>query len=175
LAKVFTRDAEKAMAVLQGYEGSYESGNLKAYITNVHALKSALANIGETGLSGVAKDLEQAGRDGNTAFIADGTPAFMKGLRELVDKLKPETDGAGSATEEDLTYLRKTLSTVKDACAGYDIDAADTALKELKQRPWPSPYGELLDTISEHLLHSDFDEAEAVCSSFLHDGREANK
>jgi signal transduction histidine kinase/DNA-binding response OmpR family regulator len=171
LAKIFTRDAEKAIAVLQGYEdrGSYESGNLQMYIINVHAMKSALANIGETKLSDFAKELEKAGRDGNTAFISEETPSFMKGLRELVDKLKPETteDEAGETTGEDLTYMRKMLSAIKEACAGYDIDAAMAALTEIKQKPWPGKYGELFDTISMHLLHSDFDEAEAVCASYL--------
>jgi CheY-like chemotaxis protein len=170
LAKVFTHDAEKAVAVLQGYEarGSYENDNLQAYIINVHALKSALANIGETGLSGIAKDLEKAGRDGNTAFIADKTPAFLSGLQALVEKLKSgKAEDSVEVTGEDAAYLRKMLPAVRDACAEYDIDAAMAVLAELKQKPWPGEYGELLDTISGHLLHSDFDEAGAVCASYL--------
>jgi HPt (histidine-containing phosphotransfer) domain-containing protein len=171
LAKVFTRDAEKAIAVLEGYEArnAYESEDLQNYTINVHALKSALANIGETKLSELAKELEQAGREKNTAYITDETPAFLKGLRAVVDKLKPDKieHGAGEATEEDLSYMRKMLVAIKEACAEYDVDAAMAALAELKQKPWPGEYGELLDTISEHLLHSDFDEAEALCAARL--------
>jgi hypothetical protein len=59
------------------------------------------------------------------------------------------------------------LLAIKGACVEYDIDAAMAALAELKQKPWPGKYGELLDTISEHLLHSDFDEAEAVCAEWI--------
>jgi HPt (histidine-containing phosphotransfer) domain-containing protein len=171
LAKIFTNDAEKAMGILQGYEarGTYEGADLQMYIINVHALKSALANIGETKLSGLAKELEEAGREKNTAYITDETPAFLKGLRVLVEKLKAgrDEDGGVEATEEELAYMRKMLTTIKEACAEYDVDAAMAALGELKQRPWPSEYGELLDTISEHLLHSDFDETEAVCVARL--------
>jgi HPt (histidine-containing phosphotransfer) domain-containing protein len=169
LAKGFTHDAEKAIAVLQGYEArSYESGNLQPYIINVHALKSALANIGETELSGLAKNLEQAGRDGNTAFIAEETPAFLSGMAALLEKLKSgKAEEGGEVTEEDRAYLSKTLPAVRDACAKYDIDAATAALAEIKQKPWPGKYGELLDTISGHLLHSDFDEAGAVCTAYL--------
>jgi HPt (histidine-containing phosphotransfer) domain-containing protein len=136
---------------------------------NVHALKSALANIGETELSGVAKELEQAGRDKNTAFIIKETPAFLGGLRAAVEKLKSGQGeyAAGEVTEEDRAYFCKTLLAIKEACAGYDVDTAAAALAELKQKPWPGEYGGLIDTISGHLLHSDFDDAGAVCSAYL--------
>jgi PAS domain S-box-containing protein len=172
LARIFTNDAEKAMGIIQGYEsgGAYEGGDLQMYIINVHALKSALANIGETKLSGMAKELEQAGREKNLAYIADETPVFLRGLRLVVDKLKlGKEEHGGEASEEDLAYMRKMLLTIKEASAGYDIDAAMGALGEIKQKPWPVEYGELLDRISEHLLHSDFDEAEAVCAARLSD------
>jgi CheY-like chemotaxis protein/HPt (histidine-containing phosphotransfer) domain-containing protein len=176
VAKVFTHDAEKAIAVLQGYEarGSYGSDNLQAYILNVHALKSALANIGETELSGIAKELEQAGRDGNTAFISKETPAFLGGMVALVEKLKSgKAEDSGEITGEDRAYLGKTLLAIREACAGYDIDAAAAVLAEIKQKPWPGEYGGLIDTISGHLLHSDFDEAGAVCAAYLSGGRGA--
>jgi signal transduction histidine kinase/DNA-binding response OmpR family regulator/ABC-type amino acid transport substrate-binding protein len=83
LAKIFVRDAEKAMTILQ----SYENYDLQMYILNAHALKSALANIGETKLSDFARDLETAGKDKNTAFISDKTPAFLSELQAVVDKL----------------------------------------------------------------------------------------
>jgi HPt (histidine-containing phosphotransfer) domain-containing protein len=159
------------MGIIQGYEarGGYEGSDLQMYIINVHALKSALANIGETKLSALAKELEQAGREKNLAYITDETPAFLKGLRAVVEKLKPdktEYEG-GEATEEALAYMGKMLLAIKEACASYDVDAAMTALAELKQKPWPGEYGGLLDRISGHLLHSDFDEAEAICESCL--------
>jgi HPt (histidine-containing phosphotransfer) domain-containing protein len=158
------------MGIIQGYEarGGYEGSDLQMYIINVHALKSALANIGETKLSALAKDLEEAGREKNLAYITDETPAFLKGLRAVVEKLKMwKEEHGGEASEEDLTYMRKMILSIKGACAEYDIDAAMAAQAELKQRSWPREYGELLDIISEHLLHSDFDEAEAVCAARL--------
>jgi CheY-like chemotaxis protein len=169
LSKVFTRDAEKSMAVLQEYEArnTYESDDLQMYILNVHSLKSTLMNIGETKLSGLANELEQAGRQKNTAYIKNETATLLRGLRTVVDKLKPGEAEGGEATEEDLAYMRKMLLAIKEACAEYAVDAAMAALTELKQKTWPGEYSELLDTISEHLLHSDFDEAEAVCAARL--------
>jgi CheY-like chemotaxis protein len=174
LAKIFTKEAEKAIAALESYEGS-GSEALQAYIMNVHALKGALANIGETELSGLARDLEQAGREERLAFISEETPMFLDGLRALVDKFKPEENIACDASDLDMEYLRQKLLVVKEACAVYDKKAAKSALAELKQRAWPGEFSTLLDTIGEHLLHSDFDEAEAVCAAHLSDGIELSK
>jgi PAS domain S-box-containing protein len=177
LVKVFTRDAEKAIAVLQKYEdrNSYGSDDLQMYIINIHALKSALANIGETNLSGLARELELAGREGRIDFISEKTSVFLGELRAVIDKLKPDAreHGAVDASDEDRAYLRKMLQTIKEACAVFDIVAARAALTELKQKSWPYQYGELLDTIAGHLLHSDFEDAEAACTAYL--SREGNK
>jgi PAS domain S-box-containing protein len=161
LAKIFARDAEKAIAVLQ----SYDNENLQMYIISVHALKSALANIGETKLSDFARELEAAGKNKNTAFISEKTETFLGDLRAVVSKLKSAfgEHGTSEVLNEDIEYLRTTLQAIKAACAAYDVNSATTALKELKQKSWPNPYGELIDTISEHLLHSDFDEAGEAC------------
>jgi PAS domain S-box-containing protein len=171
LAKIFVRDAEKAIAVLQGYEdrNAYGSDDLQEYIINVHALKSALANIDEAKLSGFAREMEQAGRERKIDFISEETSSFLGELRAVVDKLKPDLEeyGADDVSDEDKVYLQKMLLTVKEACAAYDKKAAKAALTELKQKPWPGIYGELLDTIAEYLLHSDFDEAEAACAAYL--------
>jgi signal transduction histidine kinase/CheY-like chemotaxis protein/HPt (histidine-containing phosphotransfer) domain-containing protein len=165
LAKIFMHDAQKVMAVLQG-DNPYAGDNLQLYITNVHAMKSALANIGETDLSDFARELESAGKEKNIDLISEKTPEFLSELQTVLDKLKVISGKheEGEVSGEDMEYLRKMLQAIKDACSTYNINAATALLKELKQRTtWPSPYGELLDTITKHLLHSEFDEAGAVC------------
>jgi CheY-like chemotaxis protein/ABC-type amino acid transport substrate-binding protein/HPt (histidine-containing phosphotransfer) domain-containing protein len=173
LLMFFISDAEKAIAVLEPYElrNSYGDDDLHMYIVNIHSLKGALANIGETKLSGFARELEQAGREKNIAFISDKTSLFMDELRALVNKLKPDArdtdDISEDVSEEDMAHLRKMLLVVKEACPGCDKKAAKAALAELKQKSWPLMYSELFDTIAVHLLHSDFDEVEAVCTDYL--------
>jgi CheY-like chemotaxis protein/HPt (histidine-containing phosphotransfer) domain-containing protein len=173
LVKIFIRDAEKANAVLQGYEArnSYGTENLQMYIINVHALKSALANIGQTSLSDNALELEQAGRGQNIALISEKTSAFLNELKILVDKLKSGTEAHGTddVSDEDMKYLRKMLLAVKEACATYDKSTAKATLAELRQKAWPLLYSKIFDTIAGHLLHSDFDEAQAVCEACLSD------
>jgi HPt (histidine-containing phosphotransfer) domain-containing protein len=175
LAKIFERDAMKAMAALQDYEDNdLYGGDLKMYVTNVHALKSVLANIGEGKLSAMAAELEQAGRDSATDFISDKTATFLAGLRAVLDKLSEahaEDDDGGHGGEayevsgEAMGHLRETLLAIKAACADYDAGGARAALKGLKQRPWPRRLAELLDTISGHLLNSEFEKAEEACKS----------
>jgi PAS domain S-box-containing protein len=175
LGKIFTKDAEKAAAVLETYEarGSYATDDLKMYVINVHALKSALANVGEAELSALARELEKAGRDRGTAFLSGKTPVFLGRLRAVMDKLRPPEAGEygeGDVSGEDMAYWRKMLSAIKGACAEYNTNAAKDALTELRRKPWPGAYAKRLDAIAEHLLQSDFEEAAAVCEAGLAEG-----
>jgi PAS domain S-box-containing protein len=169
LAKVFSKEAKKAIAIMESYKDMSPENDLQAYIINAHSLKGALANIGETGLSGLAGNLEKAGREGKRAIIKKETPAFLARLWALVDRFKPDDaeHDTFDISDEDKEYLCKKLQTIKGACVAYDKKEAKDALTELKQKAWPGEYSNLLNTISEHLLHSDFDKAEALCSACI--------
>jgi CheY-like chemotaxis protein/anti-sigma regulatory factor (Ser/Thr protein kinase) len=172
LGKIFIKDAEKAAAVLGAYEarGSYGSDDLRMYVINVHALKSALANVGEPELSALARELEEAGRERDTYFLAAKTHAFLDGLRAVMDKLRPPKAvdyDEGDVSDEDKAFWRKMLVAIREACAEYNTNAAKAALAELRRKPWPDAYGEPLETIAEHLLQSDFEEIAAVCEASL--------
>jgi HPt (histidine-containing phosphotransfer) domain-containing protein len=182
LARVFVKDVEKTLAILQSYEdnGSYDCCDLHMYVINVHALKSALANVGETALSDFARELEQAGRERDTAILSRKTSAFLYDLKAVIKKYKPDTLENGknksksestgdvsNVSDEDMAYLREMLKIVHSACGSYDAAAAKEALAKLKKKTWPGEYDELFDTIAEYLLNSEFDEVEAVCAPYL--------
>jgi HPt (histidine-containing phosphotransfer) domain-containing protein len=154
---------------LQEYEArkSYESDDLQMYIINVHALKSALANVGKTELSAFAKELEFAGKEKSIEFISKKTHEFIEKLQVLVNNFKEsaEENNANEISSEDMDYLQQKLRSVKESCAAYDVNAATFALKELRHKTWPSMYVELFDAIDEHLLCSNFDEAAALCDA----------
>jgi PAS domain S-box-containing protein len=120
LIRLFIRDAEKAIVVLQdcASRGYYEGDNLQLHTVNVHALKSALATIGETSLSTIAMELEMAGNEKNIAFITDKTPVFLHRLQAVIDKLRPD-DGENDVSGEDTEQLRRMLQAVEDANAAY--------------------------------------------------------
>jgi CheY-like chemotaxis protein len=92
LHKYFALDAEDAIeAIEEVYADLHASGAeaVDSYITAVHGMKSALANIGEAELSGVALRLQKAGKERNLAVITEETPAFLDALRFLIDKYQP--------------------------------------------------------------------------------------
>ena len=169
LAEFFVRDAEKAVGVLNSiFENGFRRGDdLPAFIINVHAMKSALANVGEDDLSLEASKLEQAGRDQNTNLILSELPVFIESLNKVMEKLKP---AEGDAFEEeaegedgaDRQFLQEKVLAIQAACASFDKKAAKTALAELKQKTWPRLIRDHLSAIAEHLLHSEFDEAAAI-------------
>jgi signal transduction histidine kinase/CheY-like chemotaxis protein len=163
LKNIFARDAQKAVCELDAlYEkrNVWNDSNIQMYIVNVHAMKSALANIQETALSGSAAALEQAGRDRNTALMIAETPAFINSLREIIKKIKSDEEAEDSdAVDEDNAYLKEKLLSIQEACVSYNKKAAKDMLGELREKTWSRSTKELLNSITEHLLHSEFEEA----------------
>jgi len=165
LVALFTRDAEKARETLKMIikNAFRRSGDFRQYVISVHAMKSALANIGEDELSAFALKLELAGRAENTSVIMSETPAFIEALSEIIEKNRKKEDNA-TATENSLSmeeraFLTEKLDIIKKTCEEYDEAAAYTALSQLKQKKWPNHTKDIMDTVAEDLLHSDFEEA----------------
>jgi CheY-like chemotaxis protein len=170
LAALFVRDAEKAIATISStIANKFRRGNdLRQYAINVHSMKSALANIGENDLSAVALKLEQAGRAEDMAIITSETPAFLESLRAVVEKNRPkEDDVKDEGADWDEAYLGQKLADLQAACVAYDKKTAKAISVELKQKTWPHEVKELLNAISENLLHSDFEEAAKLAKDFL--------
>jgi PAS domain S-box-containing protein len=173
LAEFFMRDAKKAISILEAiHTNNYRRNNdMQMFIITVHAMKSALANIGEKDLSDAAYRLEQAGREGDTAVIMDEVPIFLKNLYSEIKKIGSKDDKREKVelTGEDQSYLHKKLAVIQKSCAVYDNKTAKETLAELKEKPWPPQVNELLDIISGHLLHSDFEEAANAAGDYHSD------
>ena len=176
IAEIFLRDAKKSIEVLDNIvaKGSpYSNEDLRTYVIHVHGLKSALANIGKDGYFRCCAQLEELGRDENFKALDKETPAFLSSLKAYVEEISPKEEEAAaetvSETEEDKSYLREKLLAIKSACEKYDESTAEEILKELRIRSWSQPTKEVLSTISENLLHSDFDEATDAVNKFLKD------
>jgi signal transduction histidine kinase/CheY-like chemotaxis protein len=169
LAKIFMRDAQKTLTVLEAFyekKDGHDDKEMQQYIINTHSMKSALAIVGEDDLSQLAAKLEQAGREKNTAVIADETPVFLNLLRAVVEKIKPPEEGGGNEmTEESRNFLREKLIVIQAACTQFDKKAAKEAMTALQGKTWPKPITERLETIADRLLHSEFEEAAKLASA----------
>jgi HPt (histidine-containing phosphotransfer) domain-containing protein len=78
--EVFSRDAKNAAIVLRV---ALTNHDIKRFTATVHAMKAALANIGENEKSALAAKLEEAGIKGDMDFIKTRTEGFVLGLEEL--------------------------------------------------------------------------------------------
>ena len=162
LAEVFVRDAKKAITELKAIYLNMCRGDddLSTFIINIHSMKSALANVGETDLSAEAAKLEQEGRGKNIGFILSGLPAFMETLMTVIKNFEAGLNNGNSANDAgDNNYLKEKLLIIRNACASYDKKTAKDTLAEIRKKTWPQSVNDQLISISTHLLHSDFDEA----------------
>ena len=169
LAEIFARDAEKSVSILENCL-SRSLGNeedIHMYVINVHAMKSALANIGEKALSAVALNLEQAGREKDINVMLEQTNDFLDKLRMVINKVKPKEGEEKENSESDLAYLTEKLKIIKEACAAFDKKTAKNALGELREKTWSHEVKKMINSISEHLLHSEFDNASALADEYI--------
>lgn len=65
----------------------YEAANWKDYAIKVHALKSTSLTIGAEALSGQAKLLEQASKEGDIAYIQENHPLLLQMYREVCESI----------------------------------------------------------------------------------------
>jgi len=159
LLRIFRRDAEKAALTLRE---AAANGDIKLLTTTAHAMKSALANVGENEKSQMAAALEQAGLDNDRDFIAANTGSFIQTLENMIITLNKIADNVtyNEDIAEDAAYLKEQLQIIKTACEGYNDTAAYAALDRLKEKPWKPETAAALEKIRDMLfLHSDFDGA----------------
>ena len=161
LAKIFARDADRAINVLEACVNSGFSGedNIQAYIINVHAIKSALANVGEMELSETASKLEQAGRENNIDLLSSETRSFLLSLNKVAVEIRQKSaeDAAVEDTEDALLFLNEKLLIIREACGVFDKKKLKNAVNELLEKSWSQNSKKIIDSISDHLLHSEFD------------------
>jgi HPt (histidine-containing phosphotransfer) domain-containing protein len=162
LLEMFCRDARTRLSML---EKMPEEEERKAFTTQVHALKSALAAIGAATLSSSAACLEYAGRWGDVSAIRDRLDAFREELKALLERMdaalaqaRAPEGNAGPASGR----KRELLSQLKTALEQEDLDAMDAALKDLKALPLTPETRDALAGIGECILSADFKKAEAA-------------
>jgi len=161
LAEFFIRDTKKAVKILESIyiNKCRRADDLSMFIINVHAMKSALANVGEQELSQKALKLEQAGRDNDKKLMMEELPLFLNSLYAVINVFeekgqKTEKEGYG-----DYSQLKEKLLEIRAACGEYNKKTVKSILAELRKKTWSQPVEEHLGILAGFLLHSEFDEA----------------
>jgi HPt (histidine-containing phosphotransfer) domain-containing protein len=134
------------------------------FITCVHALKSASGFIGASRISEMAKALEDAGNQGDMAYIEKETGIFLSQLKITVDDISTAiSNNAPDAEKEDIGIIRNKLGSLREALLNYDIGAIDEIALTLKNNQFP----DLMEQLSQSILISDFDKAVGLIDNFL--------
>ena len=170
LAKIFAKDAEKAVNVIKKslHKNLNNEKDVQMYIINVHAMKSALANIGEKELSSTANKLEQACRDKNKNMILSETGEFLEKLEKVIKEIKKrdEKNEFVEDTEESLALLKEKLKVIKDACQVMDKKTVKNILIELREKAWSQKTNKFISAMGDRLLHSEFEEVSALIDEY---------
>ena len=152
----------------QAYERIAEAGQLEQYRIQVHAMKGLAATVGILPLSGVAKLLETASRDGNLETVASVTPAFLTEWRSYSQKLQGVL-GIGNTVRQqinDASVILALLEMIRFSMQDLDIDKADQLMKQLQTYKYPDEIERNIRRLAEAVTNLDSSEADA-CAKLL--------
>ena len=173
LLSFFLRDAKKSVQAISGIFKNTETvseEDLRLYTVNVHAMKSALANIGEHELSKFAYMLEKAAKANDIVVIKAETQSFLDRLKVIITEIDKQIivkNESFNKSDSNPVFLRKQLELIKKSCLDYDCITVETALSELNGLSWSKETEELLEKIDVHILHSDFETAVFDLNAFF--------
>jgi len=147
---VFYNDGTRKVKEL---EECLKTQNYSLYIIHVHALKSALANIGSMELSEAASSLEKEGVE----FIKTHTHGFLTDLKRLLEeinkRLKKRQNSNALNTEA--------LGRLKEALMSMNPSSINDAMSDLLQFPQA-------EDVLQNVLVGNYEEAIAMIDNLLH-------
>jgi CheY-like chemotaxis protein len=165
LLGTFCRDVEAGSALLAKEP---EETSPRSFVTLVHALKSALANIGAPELSRAAALLEQAGREGDLLGIREKLAPFRERLGALRARIGEFLASARGKDEKPAdAELREALTRLRAALGAKDFDAMDAALTRVQSRSPTGAMGEAISEIADLILTAEFKKAADAVNALL--------
>jgi CheY-like chemotaxis protein/HPt (histidine-containing phosphotransfer) domain-containing protein/two-component sensor histidine kinase len=146
-----------------------ETDNFQLYVTYVHALKSAAANIGASDLSEEARKLEMAGKQEDFAFIKLNNAQFMANLKALLNDINGilEKNKEEQKNAVNFGLLKDELHNLKKAVDVLDPVAIDKAVGNLQEFETAGEVGTSVESILHNILIGEYDEAALTIDSLL--------
>lgn len=153
----FYRSLEREAVQLEHFEKlltqaeKADSETLRRFRVQAHSMKNSAAMAGAVSLSGVAKMLEYAARDGEMEVLRSVTPVFMREWRSMKDILKPLAEDNSPAEEletPDKALTEELLKLLKDAMDKMDIDTADRIVQQLERYLYQGEAAQAMENLS---------------------------
>ncbi len=138
-------------------ESLWKNGDIENYTLKVHALKSSARIIGAAAVSGLAKELEDAGKRKDITFIDGNTDKLLDMYRTLDDKLSRldrENEGLPEISED---AMREAYQTIIEIAGSMDYGLMDSILKDLKNYSLSQADSERVANIEKMLTELDWD------------------
>jgi signal transduction histidine kinase/HPt (histidine-containing phosphotransfer) domain-containing protein/ActR/RegA family two-component response regulator len=166
---LFCQDALDRLPFLQN---TPDADNMKTFITQVHALKSASASIGAQNISTTAAGLEKAGKDADIAFISEHLPDFAKQLNELTENILNALKQGKPENQEPLnpSFLTPNfplINELADALMLQKISEIKRILNTLEQQTQDARLKEIFEKISDQVFMAEFDGALKIINEVL--------
>ena len=150
---------------------SFETMNIKMYNIFIHALKSALANIGANELSIEARDLENACERGDYDFIKKHNLIFIDKLKIILDDINNLLLKKESYNENgykiNVNVIKPILDELLNALMTMNAGTVNNDLEELVKLTRTSSYRNKINEISELILIGEYDDAAIIIKNLL--------
>lgn len=150
----------------QAYKRIAEADWLEKYRIQVHAMKSLSATVGIAPLSGVARVLEYAAKDGKIETITAVTPLFLEEWRSYRQKLEG-VFGIGAADGKkaaDYPVMQALLEMVRLSMQEMDIDRADPLMEKLQEYEYPEEIGRNVRLLARAVANLDPEETDRLAA-----------
>ncbi|MDR2952097.1 MAG: response regulator [Treponema sp.] len=170
---MFRKDAEDRLPLLQT---APDAESLPAFVTQVHALKSASASVGAAELSAEAAKLEAAGKAGDLSYIQTNLAAFVQSLSELSagilvwEKTMKENDSEKQAATGgiDRVTALPLMRELAEALKLHKADDIDRVLEGLMRQPLDAVAKTAVEQISNEVLMAEYDKAGVILENLFY-------
>ena len=148
----------------RAYEQITDAAYLEQYRIQVHAMKSLAAAIGIVTLSGVARVLESAAKDGKIDIVIAMTGIFLDEWRSYRLRLHG-IFGIGAEEKKEITdysVIRALVEMVRISMQEMDIDRADELMKQIREYAYPEGIEQNVQKLAEAVTNLDSEETDRI-------------
>jgi signal transduction histidine kinase/CheY-like chemotaxis protein len=157
---IYCLDVEKHLPFLRQFKGD-DAASMAAFVTSVHGLKSASANVGALNPAEQAAILEQAGLDGDIELIQSRLGEFISCLVRLVERIRAalKTNTRTTGREGTAALDAVSLEQLARALEEKNIADIDRLLNDISAQSLDEKSRAAVEQLSRQVLLAEFDEA----------------
>lgn len=161
----YYRIIDKKKAEIEMY---LETGKIREYTIEVHALKNTSRMIGAGELSANFYTLEKLGNEENVEAIKPIHEETMKMFSALKPVLKPFADkGKENKKEVGVDEIKDVLSQIKEASDGFDYDTASMGVDMLDGFLLPQEIEDDFEEMKDFMVEVAMDKVSILCEQMI--------